>query len=229
MSRHTGRVLPALVLPLLLAPAALGAQGGDVHPGFRPDCTPLDSAACWRSHEEQFLARWPDAAERRGDTLIIALDDWGRFTVVDRPPPGDQTRMWAFRGVLERLGLVLVDELRYLGHDLWLIDPRSGVPQQLPCWIVPSSYDLHLFCGEGTWDEMGPSGSAAIYEMVGDSAVLRTRQALGPYQPVGVSWDGLNRVEFQRRPIDRHNGTPPGCTSAFEKVDGEWTYTECVR
>lgn len=165
--------------------------------GVRPsECVPLHSPDCWRQGEEELMRRWPRAAIRSGDSLVVRLESWGALTFVDIPPRGDEVRRWAFRGVLDASGYVLVDDLRYLGYELWLIHPPSLQVEKLPCWITPSPRETWLYCSRFSVEEEDPRGSVAIYRMRGRTPVLEVRHELGPYRPLEVEWLDDRRVQF---------------------------------
>lgn len=170
----------------------------DVPPlSARPsECVPLHSAECWRQGEEDVMRQWPGIAARRGDSLVINLESWGILTFVDVPPRGDEIRRWAFRGVLEASGYVVVDDLRYLGYELWLIHPPSLQVERLPCWITPSPRETWLYCSTFSAEEEDAQGSVAIYRMRTRTPVLEVRHELGPYRSQQVEWLDERRVQF---------------------------------
>ena len=210
------------VLLALAAPRASLAQEV-IGPGARPTCSATAWADCWRQGETQFLSDWPDVAVRHGDTLAIRLDRWGALTFLDLPP-GDQMRLWAFRGVLHQGSTILIDEQDYLGHALWLISPRTEEFNQLPCWIVPSPSERLLYCGEGGIDEMGAHGSVAIYTMEGSSPRLKIRHELGPNDPVDAQWLDDRRVQFTVEPLGGRGG--PARCRLMNEANG-WRLEEC--
>lgn len=226
MSRTMARHGIAAAL-LCLGTAASGQESVPL-PGFRPDCRPHDAPECWRRYESEFMARWPGVANRLGDTLRLELWRFGVLEVVDWPAPSDQTQLWAFRGVLDEHGLVLLDETRYIGHELWLINSRTFQRQGLPCWVTPSPDERWLFCGEGEWGEEGPAGQVRIYEMAGDSAVLAMAADLGPYRPVDVRWSGEDRVEFRKARLTQYGDLElEQCINTAVHEATGWTVSMC--
>ena len=97
--------------------------------------------------------------QRRGDTLVVKLQAWGTLSLVDFPPPSDQLRRWAFRGMLRRSGTLLIDELRYIGHEMWLIHPARGDFERVPCWITPSRTSDGCSAARASWTRWEPGAT----------------------------------------------------------------------
>lgn len=219
------------IVPLLLAAATPLWGQEEEKPGSRPDCQPPDAVACWRQDEQAFIEQWPEIATRNGDTLTIHLDSWGVLQLIDFPAIGDQKRMWAFRGVANRGDGILIDELRYHGRELWMIDRIVGDVVKFPCGILPSPSESWLFCAWSEFDEMAMAyrGTVRIYAMNSrDAPVLEVEHNLGPFRAVRPQWVEYGRVEFGVEHLTGEKaGEETGCTFTLDHRE-EWRFSDCV-
>jgi hypothetical protein len=191
--------------------------------GQDPLCQPYDYPTCFRTGEQAELSRLQPAVRREADTLWVRTG--GRTTAfVDSPGPGDGLHMWALRHSAAPPGIVVVDELQYLGHSHHVIWIDSGRKQEVECWPFFSPDGRLAFCGFGVTDEGGSRAYVAIYSAGPNHLEQLTRVDLGENQPILPTWLDSTTVTFSTRRIyDTRSPSRRRCVLA--RVEDRWQLT----
>jgi hypothetical protein len=191
--------------------------------GQDPLCSPYDDVTCFRTGEQAELSRLGPAVRREADTLWVRTGGRAR-TFVDNPGPGDGLRMWALRRSAAPSGIIVVDEIDYMGHSHHVMWMGSGREQTVECWPFFSPDGRLAFCGFGVTDEGGSRAYVAIYSVGPGHLEQLTRVDLGENEPIGPSWHDSTTVTFTTRPIyDTRSPLQRRCVLA--RLENRWQLT----
>jgi hypothetical protein len=184
----------------LLAVLVLSVAG--VADARTPACPPV-SGNSWeaeRCAEMRLIAARPGLAQRRGDRLVLTLDDGRRVAVVDRrSADADDTdaALHALIAVLDAPRLFHLRTTFYEGAQTLLVGRSSGRR-----WVVggdaiepsPDGLRVVAWSARNGYDD----GALEVWRLDGDRLVLEFRGLTDTWWPRAVRWIDASTIGFER-------------------------------
>lgn len=182
------------------SPAAgpAGPPGPADAPQLAGVCDTINNTGrCARAIEQVQLAR-TDRAERRGDTLLLALEGGDTARLADRPDAGDQVIRYSYQEHWVEQGYSLIHAQYWEGSSVVLVDDRTGNRTVLPETPLRSpggdrfavlSFDLEAGYSPNT---------VQVWSLAGDRPRMEWEHEPERWGPTAGQWRDNETLTFTR-------------------------------